>query len=286
MGTGSELYAARNESSTNAFSNLPTDLRLATEDRLEKEASQNEEDKPEASGLTLENDYGVRSLQDTILEKSQPGNSKVHGDDEGEENTDGRRRFTIRPSERSAKHPFEELSQAFQKQPLDSPVHTPAMRSSRQHSISHSITSLSVDSQAPLSSAPSSPKSVSNRSLRPSDEESIDDSSSQAIASSSEDDALPSTADSAPQLIMPSIRMPSRRPFTARGKEMGRLKILVAGDSGMLPFYFKMSRSNTMRRCWQKLSYQVDHTVLRRHCTRRYDGFRLNRYASSPQSKS
>lgn len=37
---------------------------------------------------------------------------------------------------------------------------------------------------------------------------------------------------SAPQLIMPTIRMPSRRPFTDRGKGISRLKILIAGDSG------------------------------------------------------
>ncbi|KAK4032222.1 hypothetical protein C8A01DRAFT_50937 [Parachaetomium inaequale] len=38
---------------------------------------------------------------------------------------------------------------------------------------------------------------------------------------------------SAPQLVMPSIKMPSRRPFTDDGKRMGRLKVLVAGDSGV-----------------------------------------------------
>ncbi|KAK3682736.1 hypothetical protein B0T22DRAFT_414152, partial [Podospora appendiculata] len=38
---------------------------------------------------------------------------------------------------------------------------------------------------------------------------------------------------SAPQLIMPSIKMPSRRPFTEDGKSMGRLKVLIAGDSGV-----------------------------------------------------
>ncbi|CAK7203435.1 hypothetical protein SEUCBS139899_006169 [Sporothrix eucalyptigena] len=38
---------------------------------------------------------------------------------------------------------------------------------------------------------------------------------------------------SAPQLIMPSIKMPSRRPFTETGKNMGRLKVLIAGDSGL-----------------------------------------------------
>jgi len=41
---------------------------------------------------------------------------------------------------------------------------------------------------------------------------------------------------SAPQLVMPSIKMPSRRPFTDEGKSMGRLKIMVAGDSGELPY--------------------------------------------------
>jgi len=35
-----------------------------------------------------------------------------------------------------------------------------------------------------------------------------------------------------PQFIMPTIKMPSRRPFTNRGRNVGRLKILVAGDSG------------------------------------------------------
>lgn len=38
----------------------------------------------------------------------------------------------------------------------------------------------------------------------------------------------------APQLIMPEITIPSRRPFTMRGKNIGRLKVLIAGDSGVL----------------------------------------------------
>lgn len=38
---------------------------------------------------------------------------------------------------------------------------------------------------------------------------------------------------SAPQLVMPSIKMPSRRPFTETGKNMGHLKVLVAGRSGV-----------------------------------------------------
>lgn len=38
---------------------------------------------------------------------------------------------------------------------------------------------------------------------------------------------------SAPQLVMPSIKMPSRRPFTETGKSLGRLRVLIAGKSGI-----------------------------------------------------
>ena len=85
-------------------------------------------------------------------------------------------------------------------------------------------------------SLPASPKSVSSRSAPRSDDELIsDDASSQAIASSEEDEDSPPPAvvhDSQPELIMPSIKMPSRRPFTDRGQRLGRFKILVAGRKG------------------------------------------------------
>ncbi|KAI0399587.1 hypothetical protein F4802DRAFT_588830 [Xylaria palmicola] len=47
--------------------------------------------------------------------------------------------------------------------------------------------------------------------------------------------SAPSMLDSgsAPQLVMPSINMPSRRPFTEAGRNLGRLKILLAGQSGV-----------------------------------------------------
>lgn len=84
------------------------------------------------------------------------------------------------------------------------------------------------------SSLPSSPKSLSSHSLKPLDDISItDEQSSQAVVSDEEDQNVPEPGtDSMPQLIMPSLRMPSRRPFTERGKAMGRLKLLVAGASG------------------------------------------------------
>jgi hypothetical protein len=63
-----------------------------------------------------------------------------------------------------------------------------------------------------------------------------DDGGSQAILSSGDEDTQSPDimeGSSSSQLVMPSIQMPSRRPFTDKGKNMGRLKILIAGDSGM-----------------------------------------------------
>lgn len=89
----------------------------------------------------------------------------------------------------------------------------------------------------PSFSLPSSPKSFSNQSLRHLDDISItDDVSSEVVASGEEDNDFPTPSniclDSASQLVMPSIRMPSRRPFTERGKSLGRLKVLIAGAPG------------------------------------------------------
>lgn len=36
-----------------------------------------------------------------------------------------------------------------------------------------------------------------------------------------------------PRLVMPSLSLPSRRPFSSRGRSMGRLKLLIAGTHGM-----------------------------------------------------
>lgn len=37
---------------------------------------------------------------------------------------------------------------------------------------------------------------------------------------------------SSPMFVMPTIPMPSRKPFTAKGKTLGRFKVLVAGAKG------------------------------------------------------
>ncbi|KUI58804.1 Septin-7 [Cytospora mali] len=63
-----------------------------------------------------------------------------------------------------------------------------------------------------------------------------DEIASQALTMSQElepEQSVMMDSGSAPQLVMPSIKMPSRRPFTDEGKRIGRLKVLVAGDSGV-----------------------------------------------------
>ncbi|KAL4747595.1 hypothetical protein BDW72DRAFT_11184 [Aspergillus terricola var. indicus] len=99
-----------------------------------------------------------------------------------------------------------------------------------------SLTPLNYLNSDDPSSLPSSPKSITNQSTRHLDEISItDELSSQAVASGDEEDpclTLNPSSDSTSQLIMPSITIPSRRPFTEKGKALGRMKLLLAGAAG------------------------------------------------------
>lgn len=98
---------------------------------------------------------------------------------------------------------------------------------------------------SPLSLGSPAPPSLLSctHSRRNSDDGSyMDDLASQAVASSGDEEQAVGLglmdSGSAPQLVMPSIKMPSRRPFTEKGKSMGRMKVLIAGDSGMLSLCF------------------------------------------------
>lgn len=118
---------------------------------------------------------------------------------------------------------------------------------------------LPLNTSPPELSIPGSPSSA----LRSDDGLTTDDNSSQAIASS-EDDELPLSVniqDSQPELIMPSIKMPSRRPFTERGKQLGRYKILVAGRKGACVEHNFYPYSSLYRR-WKDIPHQVYCTSL------------------------
>ena len=215
----------------------PTSFRMASESMLDMEKKEKEEGLMTASEPEpcADSTYGVKSLGESMVNTPPDAASDNHEEEEedGDDSHERRRRSTLKPNQATRESSSEGIETSTRIPTTNfSPTHPDGL--SRPQSMAHSLTSLSLDSQAPLSSPPSSPKSYSNRSFRPSDDESMDE-GSQAVVSSSEDDAQPSTdlRESAPQLIMPSIKMPSRRPFTERGRDMGRLKILLAGDSGV-----------------------------------------------------
>lgn len=166
---------------------------------------------------------GVQTVQDTSDDTRQPLSRKTSSTDQDSLDS-RRRRSTIK-----ARDP--------QKSRRPSSVHSnsPLLTQEDVPLISSLVPPI-LPSQEP--SLPSSPETRSSRSLPQSRASSrAEDNGSQAIVSSEDDDPeLPSAVqDSAPQLIMPSIKMPSRRPFTQRGKTMGRCKIMVAGSKGRMP---------------------------------------------------
>ncbi|KAL8737465.1 MAG: hypothetical protein Q9181_001653 [Wetmoreana brouardii] len=176
--------------------------------------------------------FGVRSLPEATDEpKHEHEESQGNSQEVEETENNGRRRSTLRGYANSRDASLEQSSHGN-----DNGAESPPFGCPRLSSTLPSVSSLSQDSRGISHSLPSSPKSTSSRSGRPSDRDSVYDGGSQAIASSEDEAEIyqPSgVSDNAPQLIMPSIQMPSRRPFTERGRSMAKVKILLAGDSGL-----------------------------------------------------
>ena len=202
----------------------PTTFFMATEEDVEQSQS---------VAAVDESTFGVKSMESTIANEPSPAGEEVAAGGDSHEVDVARRRSTLKPGPRSRDTTPGLLQTALP--PASGGSSPRKLYRSSPPSTSQSLASLSQISLEPGSSLPSSPKSNSSRSLRPSDEESVYEGGSQAIASSEEDEAeVPfEYQGSSPQLIMPSIKMPSRRPFTVQGKEVGRLKVLIAGDTGM-----------------------------------------------------
>ena len=219
----------------------PTTFFLATESDLDRRGS----------SAPASQDSSQRTSKDTIEagspRKTSPSKAPIqaHPPREG-----SRRRSTIRPKSIEGLRHEAIRQQTAQKQRTPGSL-TPDLPSSQEPSL------------------PSSPKSISSKSLPKSDDDlTQDESSSQAIESEDDEGEEPgstSLQDSAPQLIMPSIRMPSRRPFTERGKKLGKFKILVAGSRGDYMPFQKHQTSLTRHRQWQDVSDQIHCPVMRRH---------------------
>lgn len=179
-----------------------------------------------------ENMYGVQSLDASLTQSEFTSLPRDHSADSSKQATDdleshlAQRRSTLKP--------------------LNPDTGDASVQASPIHTMSRPLTPLTLGIPDDPSSLPSSPKSTSNQSLRPLDDISItDEINSQAIGSEDEDGMLHGSPFLAPggasQLIMPSIKMPSRRPFTERGKAMGRFKVLLAGAPGRLQWFQRKS---------------------------------------------
>ncbi|KAL8708192.1 MAG: hypothetical protein Q9220_006862 [cf. Caloplaca sp. 1 TL-2023] len=202
----------------------PTSFFLATEEMLHRRYS-------DSGKQGTDSTFGVRSLPEAprVVKQEQ---EKTQHDRSDAEDDHGRRRSTLRVLPKSRDPSVEEGAL----QGTTTIIESPPYGFPRLASTLPSVSSLSQDSQGIEPSLPSSPKSLFSRSGRPSDEDSAYDGASQAIASSEDEAEAEQSASilrDAPQLIMPSLQMPSRRPFTERGRSIGKVKILLAGDSGL-----------------------------------------------------
>jgi hypothetical protein len=209
----------------------------------EKSSRQQDHDK--------DNNYGVESLNDT-LEAAFAPKSPERSVSPSDTASGKKRKIGNHVHPKIAAAAQRIISSEERPSSRKSSTPHPAQRAltpspTRRRVRSESLTSLGRSFTPLRASDASTPRSPSVKSVRLSDEEGsiIDDTASQALHSSSEDDdvfaddtLIESTsptmpASSIPQLVMPSISMPARRPFTERGKRVPRLRIMVAGPSGI-----------------------------------------------------
>lgn len=91
---------------------------------------------------------------------------------------------------------------------------------------SHTHTPSIGSNVSPSVSTPSSPRHNLSSSA-------ISDDSELDLSSHHEEDESSTVNRSFPQLVMPRVNMPRRKAFTETGRIMGKLKVMVVGDSGI-----------------------------------------------------
>jgi hypothetical protein len=220
--------------------------------RSERDMQKAEEEKSSRhQDLDEDNNYGVESLNDTLeaafAPKSPERSLSPSATASGKKRKIGNH---VHPKIAAAAQRIisSEERPSSRKSSTPHPAQRPLTPSpTRRRVRSESLISLGRSFTPLRASDTSTPQSPSVKSVRLSDEEGslIDDTASQALHSSSDDEdvfaddtLIESTsptmpASSIPQLVMPSISMPARRPFTERGKRIPRLRIMVAGPSGI-----------------------------------------------------
>lgn len=233
-------------------------LRGRKPSRHDAQARANTQQNTTSSRITMGgSSFGVQSLEDTLNESfnSESTLSRTDSNDNEEGSTNSPSRINMRKRKAgnpvhprilatgqriiSSEQPSAQASSSgspISLRSTDSPFHPSPRRASNSSINLERLTPLRL-SPHPESGMPSTPRSGSMQSLRLSDEEVsiMSDTNSQVLQSSSGEDEedVSSTQERLPQLVMPSISMPARRPFTTRGRNMGRLKVMVVGPSGI-----------------------------------------------------
>lgn len=214
--------------------NGPTTFFMRSEQEMEQSLASSQS--TQSIRKQRDSTYGVQSLADTLEAAFGAEGSTASKKADKQSNAGSHGKHTAR----SASH----SSSADSTKSPESPVASPLRKLKRKLSsraVSIPLTPVNVDAPSPLptSATPSTSTSVSLHSLKLSDEGSVlDETGSQVITSSGDEDedddveTQQGASSSFPQLVMPCIQMPTRRPFTTKGKNMGKLKVLVAGQAG------------------------------------------------------
>lgn len=252
----------------NASSSGPTTFFLKTEREMEKTVqrgrkpsrgtmpTRQERETPLVTASISDSTFGVQSLEETInaafssdsdlsRTSSHTTDQSPSGSKDGEAPIGRKRRAgnPVHPKIRSAGQRI--ISSDYSPKPAHVAASPVSARSAESPFPTSSLTRVSTASSGlnqpytpvkmsphPQYATPSPIRSASSRSFRLSDEEarSSDETGSQAVLSSNEDGE---DFERTPQLVMPSLAMPTRRPFTEHGRSMGRLKVMVIGARGV-----------------------------------------------------
>lgn len=217
----SSITASTNDGPASAAG--PVDFSLKTEEEilgLNSEATDSVQD-PEHHSSGRDSVFGVQSLSEALDE--------AFGDQSHESHKDTAEASSRKEEMETTSTP---LSHSAVLQPPRTPTNIPKHLHYQSTSVSQPLTPIQLASPAVdwSSNMPSTPKSGSLGSLRLSDVDSQAD-IEESVDGATDTDRQRQT-ESAPQLVMPSLAMPDRRPFTERGKAMGRLKICVVGRKG------------------------------------------------------
>ncbi|QIW97239.1 hypothetical protein AMS68_002757 [Peltaster fructicola] len=221
----------------------PMTFFLRTEAELDKSVQESDDKEHGLEPSTADTSYGVQSLEDTMNDIPDTMSSLVQiSSNEGMTGNSvlaGRKRKPGNPVHPKIFATGQRIVSSERSSSPSGPQSVSPLRSrTRRTSLGSGahFTPLNM-SPHPSATAHGTP---SVKSFRLSDEEAsvVSDSGSQVIQSSSSDDDVevripPAMLSPPPQLVMPSISMPQRRPFTQRGRNMGQMRVMTVGGSGL-----------------------------------------------------